>query len=132
MTTVMSPNYPCVVDDSTKQHCYTLPKFASLNTDYPDADFKGVNTIRFSKVCSKDTWYSPRKHHVDSCDKIRRYECRAPLSVLLSIAVPTHNGYVTMLNCPICGCTPGVNDVTQLRRKERKKIGNSHKVLSQT
>ena len=140
-TTEMTPNYPCAVDDSTKQYCYTLPKLrpgSSYQThdadkrNHFDADFNAGNTIRFSKVCSRDSWYSPYKNSDDSCDKIRRYECRAPLSVLLSIAVPTPNGYVTLLNCPICGCTPGANDVMQLRRKDRKKIGNSHKVLSQT
>ena len=134
-TTAMTPNYPCVVDDSMKQYCYTLPKLYPGNTyqthdadkrNHFDADFIAGNTIRFSKVCSRDSWNSPYKNNNGSCDTFQRKECRYPLFRFLQLGVPTPNGYVTPLNCPICGCTPGVNDVMQLSRKERKKIGKPH------
>ena len=33
-------------------------------------------------------------------------------------AVPSPDGYVTILNCPKCGCTPGKNDVITLDQLE--------------
>ena len=82
-----------------------------------DNDFNAGNTLRFSKICSGD-WYwpgtsgvKPDGSYAQYCDNIPRYLCTWwSLDTVLQYAVPSQNGYVTVLNCPICGCTPGEND----------------------
>ena len=112
------------------QYCYTIPdQYAgSDNWDYDpqyfhvDEDFNVGNTIRFSKACSGD-WYWPGSenenddgspiYHCDSED-FREYYCNWRIRYVLNAAVPGPDGYLTVLNCPRCGCTPGQNDVITL------------------
>ena len=92
-----------------------------------DEDFDAGNSIRFSKVCSGD-WYRPGtafEHPIDgtplvSCNSqyFHTNYCNFPLIHLLLNAVPGADGYVTPLNCPQCGCTPGQNDVITLDQRE--------------
>ena len=115
------------------QYCYTIPadKYFADNYDhyddyyYVDEDFNVGNSIRFSKACSGD-WYRPGTVNQKSdgspayhCGSFPSYFCTLEISSLLGMAVPSPNGYVTVLNCPRCGCTAGENDVTTLDTVDR-------------
>ena len=126
---IPNPNYPCVLDDPLNQYCHTLPESYAENDPYDnnessyhvDKDFNAGNTIRFSNVCSGD-WYMPGSDRIRP-DGSYWYHCNMDPSefptvycqwlenVALEFAVPSPNGYVTPRNCPVCGCTPGKNDV---------------------
>ena len=112
------------------QYCYTIPanKYFADNYDhyeddyYVDEDFNVGNSIRFSKACSGD-WYRPGTGYQKSdgspvyhCDDFPSHFCMWDLSFMLETAVPSPNGYVTVLNCPKCGCTSGENDVITLNQ----------------
>ena len=111
-------------------YCYTIPEeYSSDKYDYDDEyyhvdeDFNVGNTIRFSKACSGD-WYWPGTsnqlpdgspiYHCDSVHFRADVYCNWRIEYLLVSAVPSPHGYVTALNCPKCGCTPGQNDVITL------------------
>ena len=111
------------------QYCYTIPEAYTLDDfDYNDQryhvdeNFNRGSTIRFSKACSGD-WYRPGTkyqkpdgspiYHCDS-EHFEDYYCNWYVEDLLETAVPSPDGYVTVLNCPRCGCTPGQNDVMTL------------------
>ena len=51
------------------------------------------------------------------CDDMADYYCTWPLRYLLLYAVPSQDGYVTPLNCPKCGCTPGQNDAITMNER---------------
>ena len=44
------------------------------------------------------------------CGDMQLYFCNWSLEYLLLSGVQSPDGYVTALNCPECGCTPGQND----------------------
>ena len=109
------------------QYCHTLPEsYAGYdkidNNDgrfHVDKDFNAGNTIRFSNVCSGD-WYWPGSlnRNPDGSPPLDCNSSEFPTSyctwieiVALLHSVPSPNGYVTPRNCPVCGCTPGENDV---------------------
>ena len=139
----------CNVGNSSTQYCYTLPKsyeyFDQFDNNplayHVDEDFNVGNSIIFSKQCS-ETWYWPGSANTQAdgtpkyrCDNIHsaNYYCNLSLVRLLSLAVPSQDGYVTVLNCPICGCTPGENDaITMIEREAgtRSADGNIQEILS--
>ena len=91
-------------------------------------------------MCSGD-WYRPGKVYLNrdgspttTCDNVSPGFCRYTLLGLLLFAVPSPNGYVTALNCPICGCTPGENDaitMTELEAGARSADINIQEILSE-
>ena len=124
----------CVSHNPSTQYCYTLPESYGARYDdydndaneyYVDPDFNAGNTFTFSKLCSED-WYWAGKNNIQGdgsymgCDDILSDGiCHQDIAYLLSIAVPSTwiYGYVTPLNCPICGCTPGQNDVIKIHER---------------
>ena len=124
-TTKRLSNFPCIVDNPLIQYCYTIPDEYTRRDNYDyndnyyhvDEDFNVGNTFRFSKACSGD-WYWPGTNNQLSdgsrrthCDNMPSYFCDWGLEDALVFAVPSPDGYITVLNCPKCGCTPGQNDV---------------------
>ena len=111
-------------------YCFTIPEVYKVSDyydhydyyTYVDEDFNVGNPIRFSKACSGD-WYMPGtdnqsdgspEYHCDS-DLLRPdLFCNWRMEYMFQYAVPSPDGYVTALNCPKCGCTPGQNDVITL------------------
>ena len=125
-TKISGSDYPCIIDDSSKQYCYTIPDaYAPIDAldnnpllYHVDENFNAGNEIRFSKVCSGD-WYFPGEQYqkpdgsyILDCDHpdLSTKLCQWDTLVLLGMAVPSPDGYVTIHNCPVCGCTPGQND----------------------
>ena len=123
----------CVSHNPSTQYCYTLPEsYGALydaydndaNQYYVDPDFNAGNTFTFSKICSGDWYWAGENNRQDGsfmgCDDILIDSiCHQDINYLLSIAVPSTwiYGYVTPLNCPICGCTPGENDVIKMHER---------------
>ena len=143
-------NFPCIVDDSSEQYCYTLPDAYDMVDAFDndptffhvDENFNAFNEIRFSKVCSGD-WYYPGDAnrrpdgsyglHCDHPDFDSRL-CDIPLLSSLIHAVPSPDGYVTTRNCPQCGCTSGQNDVITMNELEanERSLGSNHEdILAQ-
>ena len=51
---------------------------------------------------------------------------------MLAFAVPTKDGYVTVRNCPVCGCTPGQNDVITMDELENdlgRSLGSNYEEM---
>ena len=112
-------------------YCFTIPEEYQITEDYDnddsyyyvEEDFNAGNPIRFSKACSGD-WYMPGTYnqwedglpvyHCDSDHFRPNLFCNWRMEYILRNAVPSPDGYVTPLNCPKCGCTPGQNDVITL------------------
>ena len=131
-TTMGTTDNSCNVDNYSTQYCFTLPKsYESHDQEdnnplfyHVDEDFNVGNSIIFSKVCSEN-WYWPGSvnAHADGtpkrrCDNFKIGICTIPLEDLLLTAVPSPDGYVTALNCPRCGCTPGENDAITMIDRE--------------
>ena len=56
--------------------------------------------------------------HQNITDSLPPSWCDRDLYALLITAIPSPNGYVTVLNCPQCGCTSGQTDVITLDQLE--------------
>ena len=147
-TTMKTTDNSCNVENSSTQYCYTLPKSYEIIDQYDndpfyyhvDKDFNAGNSIIFSKVCS-EKWYWPGSASAKAdgtpkhrCDNFHPANCHIQLETLLSAAVPSPDGYVTVLNCPMCGCTPGENDavtMTELEAGTRSADINIQEILSE-
>ena len=121
------------------QYCYTLPEIYGeyydlwdIDTEYynVDEDFNAGNTIKFSKICSAD-WHAVYQTYGSilhfNCDNINAgysnlFNCESTLEHVLSKATPSPDGYITLLNCPICGCTPGQNDAITMYEREEMNL----------
>ena len=132
-TSTTSLTSKCNLNNPSTQYCYTLPELYGTyygNIDHNDQNFKAGSTVTFSKVCSED-WFYPTylgpwyQNHDGSpkynCDNINNHGfdiCDNNVLFYLSRSVKTADGYITPLNCPVCGCTPGQNDaITMLERQ---------------
>ena len=69
------------------------------------------------------------------CDYFRTYGCdQHGVNGLLLMAMETDNGFITPLNCPICGCTEndiitlderksGTRSMSMIRKEFRAQLG---------
>ena len=134
-TTVQPTTAPLGGCDSSKisdtQYCYTIPD-SYYFYDYYDEDsdyYHGIEeikvgaTITMSKVCASDyhhpgTAYGKRYDcdFYSSPDKDFHPLCESYENVnVIAGLVHTPNGYISMLNCPGCGCT--ATDIVKLNER---------------
>ena len=118
---------PSTLSDS--QYCYTIPD-SYYYYDYYDYDedwyhgseeIQAGGTITMSKKCAPDFHLPGLYYHKEEnygnygCD-FYADACRYHPEFLLLIAAHTDNGYITILNCPQCGCTE--DDIITLDERE--------------
>ena len=108
------------------QYCYIIPDSYELYDNYDDNDYyyHGADEIQaggaiiISKKCHADFhlpggyWNTDFNYGIYGCDYYDGFCANMPTNYLLLLAAPSENGYITMLNCPACGCTE--NDIITL------------------
>ena len=93
----------CIRIADRNQNLNFLSKFSEFSSDF------------FSTISNPDQYDDGRPFY--NCNTIYTYNCNWDVYEILASAVPSPDGYVTLLNCPICGCTPGQNDVVPLNER---------------
>ena len=84
------------------------------NHNFNSAKVRGIFGSTIYTYCIKSTISNHDKDGDGNpnyhCNDMPDLFCDWGLHSLLRSAVPSPDGYVTPLNCPKCGCTPGQND----------------------
>ena len=83
--------------------CYTYSNghdYFYIDYNYYDEDYECEYTI--STVCDPNF----RDRDGDGCDYYERTSCGMNNHDFLLYGVPSTNGFMTGLNCPVCGCDP--------------------------
>ena len=118
---------PCddvVLNDD--QYCYVIPDTYEHYDNYDENTYyyhgideiQAGNAIIVSKKCHDDFhiegtyWNTESNYGNYGCDFYGDFCTNLPAEYMLMLAVPTENGYITILNCPVCGCTE--NDIITL------------------
>ena len=108
------------------QYCYVIPDTYEHYDNYDENTYyyhgideiQAGNAIIMSKKCHDDFhiegsyWNTESNYGNYGCDHYDSFCSIMTSDFLLFIAAPTENGYITMLNCPACGCTE--NDIITL------------------
>ena len=122
---------PATISDS--QYCYTIPEIYGIYDNYDDNDqwYHGIETINvgatitISKICAPDYQYPGERFRnmtygdkdcADLAGRSKNCVKSFPVDTVIAHLVHTPNGYISLLNCPECGCT--ATDIVTLDERE--------------